>query len=255
LISALVNESAIVEESKMSEEDIKTYCEEKLLQKPPGKLIDIMKMPYLSFKFMSEYIPQLGFNTEVKFIHKPQTQGFYFIVVSLVPPGRLYKSQMRNVGLLDSHSATDVQVMHKLDFDSTMKAISFNNEDKNFYVTQTDKTAVLIYEVYNVTLKNNQVDKVTTHGFSVLPLFQYVQVDGTIDSVEVFIGSGLFQLPLFKGAPDANFIDKVVEKPNVGAFLESNVQEKNLEIIPKSSLIVMLKDNQYEEAFSNIELA
>jgi hypothetical protein len=197
-------------------------------------------------RFISEYIPQLGFTVTFEFIHQAQGKNFYYIVESLVPPGRLYGGK-KKLGLEDTHAATDVQVVHKIDFESPVKAIRFTDNQKEYYMTKPDVTAVIIFEIFSVTVKNDKIDKVANYGFSILPLFQYVELDGSQESIEVFVNSSIRQLPIFKGVPDRDLIDKVVQKPNVAVFIASNIENKSLEVIPKTSLIVMLKDNQFEE--------
>lgn len=227
------------------------YCEGRLLQKPPLDLSTVSKLNYLDIRFFSEYIPQLGFSTEVEILHQVPNKAFYYVVASLVPPGRKYKSQGAHMGLLDTHSATDIHSVYKLNFESSLKAIAFSDGPKKFYVTKTEATAVVIYEIKEVHLNGAEIGKVTTFGFSVMPVFQYVEVDGRLDEVEVYVNSSISQLPIFKGVPDESFVESIIKNPNVAGFLVNNMERQNIEYYPKTSLMVKIMDNQLEEYFKN----
>ena len=172
----------------------------------------------------------------------------------MAPPGRLYQSEKKPLSLQDTHAATDVQVIYKPNFDSPQKAINFFDELKRFYVTLPDYSAVIIYEIYETKMDKKGINKVEPMGFSFLPLFQYVEM-GTSrsDNLEIYINTAIHQLMIFKGRPDEAFINKVINSENFLSFLTDQVNSKQLEPIPKMSLIVKLFDNQFENIFQEPE--
>lgn len=169
----------------------------------------------------------------------------FYVVVSLAPPGRLYKEDKSRLGVEESKSATDVQTVYELNFDSPAKSIEFSDSLKKFYVTQPNSSMILIYELFEVNFSKNGIEKVSPFGFSFIPIFQYVDINNS-DQLEIYVNTSIQQLLIFKGRPDSDFILKATSTPSVKKFIADSVQAKSLEPYPKMSLIVKLMDNQFE---------
>lgn len=243
------------EEKKMNEEDLRSYCEKDLLGPPIKTLTDLSKIDYLDPRYFSEYIPQLGFRTGVEYIHNSPTKSFFFVVMSLVSSGGIYKKDTAKRGLNEIHAATDIQTMYKINFHSPQKAIMFTDGLKNFYLTQPSTSEIIIYEIFEVNLRNNVLEKVDPFGFSVLQVFQAVETDGKEESKEMYLNTSIEQLPVFKGRPDNDFIERIKANKNVIGFVQNNINKKTLEVHPKVTLIVKLIDNQFDKKFENQESA
>ena len=218
-----------------------------------NNLNDLPKFDYLETKFFSEYIPQLGFTTSVDFILNGPIKSLFYVVASLAPPGRLYRNDKRPLGLQDINAVTDVQTMYQLNFNSPAKAISFIDGAKKFYITKPESTNVLIYEIFEVKLSGNSIKKVEPFGFTFLPMFQYVEMDGNSDKLEIYINTSVNQLLLYKGKLTEDFVNKMTSNTNFNEFLLENIENRILDPIPKASLIVKLYDNQFESIFTNAE--
>lgn len=187
LLEALVIQNH--EDEKLTDEEIREYLQENILNKAPRNITDVTKYPYIDIRYFSEYIAQLGFSTSVEVIINPPAKSFFFVVISLVPPGRLYTEEKKELGLDQTHAGSDVQTMYQIDFDSPQKAMSFNDGPKKFYITKTEAASVMIYELFEVKPSKTKIDKVTSFGFSVVPLFQHVEVDGSFENFEVYLNT------------------------------------------------------------------
>ena len=186
------------------------YCETELLGKAPTDLSNLSKFKYIDMRFFSEYIPQLGLSIGVEILYNMPNKGYYFIVMSLCPPSRLYQNKKEE--LKESITGTDVQTIHRLNFDSPFKAIGFEDNTKSFYITSPDLNTVVVFEIFEVKLKGTDIDKVSSIGFSCVPLLQYVEVDGRMETVEMYVNTAMIQLPIFKGPPEPEFIQNLTLK-------------------------------------------
>jgi hypothetical protein len=193
---------------RSTEVELREYCEEYLMSKPCLSLSTLSKFPYLDIKFFSEYIPELGFTSDITFLFDFPAKSLYYVVVSLAPPGRLYLPDKSKQGVEETKAGTDVQVAYNINFDSPIKSMQFNDSRKKFYVTQPDSSMILIYEIYEVKISKTGIERVTPFGFTFLPIFQYVELSNGSDGNELYLNTSFQQLLVFKGVPDENFISR-----------------------------------------------
>ena len=146
---------------------------------------------------------------------------------------------------------TDVHIIHRINFDSPLKAIAFDDNTKSFYITSPDVNSIVIFETFEVKLKGTEIDKVVNVGFSWIPLFQYVEVDGRMETKEIYANTSVQQLPIFKGPPDPSFIENTINKPNFIEYIQKHIDNRNLEVMPKASLIIKIVDNQLENFYKD----
>jgi hypothetical protein len=59
--------------AEMSELEMTTWCENNLMEEPPLNISALNQRDYIDLRFFSEYIPQLGMDVSVEFVH--QTPG------------------------------------------------------------------------------------------------------------------------------------------------------------------------------------
>lgn len=247
IIEAIIYQTT-QEDGKFNDDELIEKFDRNNMGKPCMNVSNLDRFTYLDIKYFSEYIPQLGFSTDVTFIVNSPPKALFYVVVSLAPPGRLYKEDKSRLGVEESKSATDVQVVYELNFDSPAKAIQFNDSLKKFYVTQPNSSMILIYEIFEVKFSKSGIEKVSPYGFSFLPVFQYVDLNNT-DQLEIYANTSVQQLLIFKGRPDSDFILKATSSPSIKKFIGESIQAKSLEPYPKMSLIVKLFDNQFENIF------
>jgi len=75
----------------MNEQELTKWAERNLMRNPPIDAAEMGKNKYVDLRFFSEYIPKLGMDTEIEYLHNPPTSGkLYFVVISSFPPGSLY---------------------------------------------------------------------------------------------------------------------------------------------------------------------
>jgi hypothetical protein len=79
------------EDHNMNEEELTKWSETSLLDIPPLKPDEMRTRLYIDIRYFSEYIPSLGFNAEVLFLHNTPEENLFMVLMSSYPPGSLYK--------------------------------------------------------------------------------------------------------------------------------------------------------------------
>ena len=98
------------EKTSMTDNELKKYWETQLLAKVPSDLGNLSKYKYLDVRYFSEFIPQLGISISVDILHNMQNKSFYFVIMSLAPPGRLYSTNKEESK--EAISSTDCSNMY-----------------------------------------------------------------------------------------------------------------------------------------------
>ena len=182
--------------STSTDSELKEFCEKELLKKPPVNLAQLNKFEYFDIRFFSEYIPQLGFFASLDFIHNQAGKSLFYAVMSINPPGVLY-SDDRDLDLPSSD--TTVKSLFRLDFDSPLKACTFHDKQQQFSISKPTLTAELIIEIIEVQISESEIKNTKTFGYTFLPIFQYVEVDGDSSSTEIYVNTSVNQLPIIEG--------------------------------------------------------
>jgi hypothetical protein len=101
---------------------------------------------------------------------------------------------------------------------------------------------------YNVAQRT-----IINYGWTVYPIFEDLDVDDDPNTTELFLSSGLFNLPLFKG----DVIDWIVKELNnqdyPWAYLMSLINDptSGLEFFTPKSVILKVVDNQRRNHFTS----
>lgn len=194
--------------STPTDNELVEYWKTKVLGKQPLKLADLGKYEYFDLRFFSEYIPNLGFSASLEFILNTPQKSFFYALMSLYPPGIMYKKDRDdNVPSTDS----TVKAVFRMNYNTPQKAITYYDKEQQFYMTRPQSSSMIVIEVIEVKLKGKEIQKTETLGYSFMPIFQYVDVDGDSSSIELFVNSSIIQLPLIEGEPDATLLDKCYE--------------------------------------------
>ena len=85
-------------------------------------------------------------------------------------------------------------------------------------------------------------DKFLNHGFTVCPLLQTLNTDGDDDTMEYFVNSGVFSLPLYGGAVPDELVDALLQSTEPLVTMEEWLQMKSISLLDKASVQVKLVD-------------
>jgi len=159
-------------------------------------------------------------------------------VTCLNPPAAPYQQNGR--------ITNDVHLTSTIDFDSPIRSIHYN-EGFNYYrdVPADPKLSILI-DVRSVQFNKNQA-KIMEAGWTVLPIFFVKELLLN----QVYVRSGSYQLPVFKGPVPVNVIQMMATYEDPWMFIEEQLKNSKspVKYLEGMSVIVRLVDSQREGHF------
>ena len=66
-----------------------------------------------------------------------------------------------------------------------------------------------IFEIQTVKFGKNGEVITAPYGYSILPLFRDLEADGDVKTTEIYVNSGIYQLPIFKDEPEPDFVQRL----------------------------------------------
>ena len=131
----------------------------------------------------------------------------------------------------------DVHVFKDMDItDSKWDSVQFKEEMNYIGLPGKDKLGILI-EVKSYEVKNPK--NVESLGWAYLPLYQTVENENRTFSI--FTNQGLIQLPLFGGNVEKSILIAALKTEDPVSSLQ---RDKDLPLLPKTSVILRIHDNQ-----------
>ena len=240
----------------MDHKRLARFCEERLLAPPVRDLRKLREAPTLDLRYFSEYLPELGFRVAVDFLHLMKTRGPRYVVMSTVPPGHRFLSKAPGAPRSNNDFSLSADLHHASRFDagSSQRAMKFSHPPFEYRVAVPELRHTLIFEVFKVQTRDGQVAGAKPDGFAVLPCFLSIDFDANADTLELYVNSGRFQLPLFKTPYESNwdwesFVREMPTEIDAAQYVETLVERGTLEPMPEASLIVRLVDNQLEVSY------
>lgn len=190
------------------------------------------RTPILEMKYFAPYQPRMGFRFAADCIHNINDAQPYTLVYCLNPPGSLYQETI---------ITQDAQFTTRPDWNSSISTRVFLDGFHTYRNIAYDKNLHVVVEVRKVNLKSGRAT-VDCVGWSILPVFG---ADG-------FVMSGIYQIPVFKGAPPSAVIRELsVNSP--WEYLMSNVGRRGgLQLLEPMSIICRLVDTQRDGHFGMI---
>ena len=67
--------------------------------------------------------------------------------------------------------------------------------------------------------------KFVNYGFAVLPLLDVLETDTDVTTVEYYLASGIFSLPVYQGSPSSSFIDDLREATEPLEFMQEKAKK------------------------------
>ena len=103
--------------------------------------------------------------------------------------------------------------------------------------------------IFDIKVFDPKKDAFEHFGFSVFEVLGDLDIDNDNTSLELFVKSGMYSMPIYKGEPPLDFVDelKLSEKPY--HVVKSYFESKKIVKIPKASIIFKVVDSQRELHF------
>ena len=99
-----------------------------------------------------------------------------------------------------------MHTIHRFDWDSPQKAVRFADAGRLYTIGDPQPSHVAIFEIQTVKFGKNGEVITAPYGYSILPLFRDLEADGDVKTTEIYVNSGIYQLPIFKDEPEPDFV-------------------------------------------------
>ena len=166
------------------------------------KASDSQKM--MDYNFFSQYIPRIGLRFAVEMMFNTEPKQLYLAVVSVNPPASIYQ---RHPKFEKAILFTDI------DFDSPWSAQAFNELLFTLKNMPSDPKTTFIIDIKAVKFYDKGVAQLDSYAWTCIPMFNILQAESNYDTVELYVNTGIYTLPLFDGPVVADFINTVAKQP------------------------------------------
>jgi hypothetical protein len=207
---------------ELNNEEMLDWIDQRLQVTPRTGMLDM--------KYFAQYSPKIGFKFVVDCVHNVPSANAHVVIFSLNPPGTLYQGGV---------SSQEVHFTTRIDWESAVKTQCYKDGFEVFRNIMFNRSLHMIVDVRSVSFAR-QTPEVTNVGWTILPIF----------SDDGFVESGIYQLPLFRGAVPVPILqDLATNKP--WEFLNNLVGKRNgPSFLTPVSVIVRLVDAQREGHFN-----
>ena len=203
--------------------------------------LDIASSPddLLDMNYFSQYISELGFKFTLDMVFNCTPGNIYVALCSINPPGSMY----RNVP-----SYEKVIVFNEINYDSYLVAQRFTESFYMFKNVPVDYKTHMIIDIKSVKFKKNGATEINDFAWTIYPLFTTLDVDENRKTVEMFVRSGIYMMPLFTGAVREDVVNKLKDQDDSWEFLTAEDKRKvsSVSFMQNSGVVVRCIDNQRE---------
>lgn len=206
--------------------------------------ITLTKEEKIDLNFFSQYISEVGFKFSLDMVFNWHHNNLYAVICSINPPGGLYKKEK---------SFEKVIMFNDIDFNCFLGAQKFYETFYNFKNVPADFRAHMIIDIKSIKFQKNNLTEVKDYAWSIFPLFTTLDTDKTKSSIEIYVRTGIFVLPLFSGSVRADLVDELKLQDDVWDYWLKQNQKKvsnfssfSASSFKKSAVILRCIDNQRE---------
>lgn len=198
----------------------------------------------LDYNFFSQYIPRIGMRFAVEMMFNTDPKQLYVAVVSINPPGSLYQ---KNPKFEKAILFTDI------DFQSPWSAQAFNEMLFTFKNMPSNIKTTFIVDIKAVQFIDKGVTRLENYGWAVFPMFEDLETDDNPDTLELYVNSGVYMLPIFEGAVVGDFINTVAKqaKPYEYILEQARKEVPPIRLKDNAGVIIKLVDNQRDGHFKD----
>lgn len=191
--------------------------------------------PPIDLTYYTQYEAGLGIRVNVEALHDNKQEGFCSVLASVIPPASYYDE--------DRGDVRDVFYFTEPDYESHYQTPKFSEGDAcilGFTPTQPGMSLLLDIRIW-LPKKN----KFEPYGFTVCPLLSTLETDADRSTHEYYVSSGVFSLPIYKGAVDPRLVQEMKASEDPLGVLKS----RRLQLLGNTSAIVRVVDTQRKMHF------
>lgn len=199
------------------------------------------KAPMLDLNYYSQYEPGLGIRVNVEAIHNNKAQGFLAVLASVLPPGSYYEPGRQG-------PPKDAFIFTEPDFDSHTGTPKFSEGDACVLGFQPQGSGMSLL----IDIKLYLPDKGTfvDYGYTICPLLEDLDTDADDTTTEWYVSSGVFTLPIYKGALDPQLARALsTGDHDPMALLRAASSGRATNVLANTSAIVRIVDTQRKMHF------
>ena len=205
------------------------------------KLIDSSKKtPMLDLTYYSQYEAGLGVRVNIEALHDNKAKGFFGVLASVVPPGSYYDADRQG-------PPKDAFIFTEPDFSSHHQTPKFSEGDACILGFEPQQPGMCLFLDINLWLPDKGI--FVDYGFAVAPLLETLETDADRTTLEYYVSSGVFSLPVYKGSPNPVIIQMLKESTEPMQVLRSALHDKTIQQLGTTSVIVRVVDTQRKMHF------
>ncbi|CAG9315098.1 unnamed protein product [Blepharisma stoltei] len=206
----------------INDEEMLNWIDQKLQVNP--------RTPMLDMKYFAKYNPKMGFKIAIDAIHNIPTETPHTVIISLNPPGNLYST---------SNISQDVEFNTKLDWNSSIRTPTFLDGFHTYKNVSFNRFLHIIFDVRTINLSKKRPEVIPV-GWTILTVFTE---DG-------YIKSGIYQLPLFKGAVPVPILSDLTNNDPWSFIMNAATRQGGPQFLEPVSILVRLVDTQRDGHFA-----
>lgn len=206
-------------------------------------LVPSSKIRIIDLKYFATYSPNAGFKVAIDGFHNMKDKGPFVTVYYVNHPEYNMDEVIRD--------PLRMQINSSFDWSSPLPSPAYIEGYVNYKKIKSHESAHLVIDVRKVKIivkKGKEYYDLEPYAWCVLPLFTF----------DRYVNSGIYQMPLFKGAVSQPLLKRCLDSRDVwkqgmlDALRETDLETKKplLEYMKYSSVIVRLIDGQREVDFS-----
>ena len=196
----------------------------------------------IDMRYFSQYIPKLGFRFAVEMVYNSEPNTFYVALCSLNPPADYYQRHSNSLKVV---SFTEMNWLSKL------RAQQFGESLFSFKNVPSNHKTTMIIDIKTVTIKNKGIAQIEDYGWTVFPIYSTMTTEENKDTLEVYVNSGTFMMPLVRAPVVTDFINTIASHNDPFEYMHSQITgpmppQRYKEPV---SVIVRCVDNQREQFY------
>lgn len=185
----------------------------------------------LNYNFFSQYIPRIGLRFSLEMMFNTDSEYLYSAIVSLHPPGSLYQKDPKFEKAI---------MFTNIDYNSPWTAQRFNETLFSFKNMPSNHRSVFIIDIKAITFQKKGIAHIEDYGWTAFPYFDSLETDDDADTLELFVNSGIYMLPIFEGQVVGDFINTMArqDKPYDYILNQASKEIPSLKIRDNAGVVI-----------------
>lgn len=170
----------------------------------------------LNYNFFSQYIPRIGMRFAVEMLFNTEPKQLYLAIASVNPPASIYQKYPKFEKAI---------LFTDIDFTSPWSAQRFTEMLFTLKNMPSNPKTTFIIDIKAITFLKKGVTHIDNYGWTCFPMFEDLETDDDPDTVELYVNSGVYMLPLFEGQVVGDFVNTVAKQTKPYAYLMEQIRK------------------------------